>query len=53
MIAFEAIVNIAVSTGTFPTKGLPLPFVSYGGTSLVFDLISVGLLLNISKSKDV
>jgi cell division protein FtsW len=53
MIAFEAIVNIAVSTGTFPTKGLPLPFVSYGGTSLVFDLISLGLLLNISRSKDL
>ncbi|MBM3251957.1 MAG: putative lipid II flippase FtsW [Candidatus Omnitrophica bacterium] len=52
MIAFEAIVNIGVSTGTLPTKGLPLPFVSYGGTSLVFDMISVGLLLNISKSKD-
>jgi len=53
MIAFEAIVNIGVSTGTLPTKGLPLPFVSYGGTSLVFDMISLGLLLNISKSKEI
>ncbi|MFH1655111.1 MAG: putative lipid II flippase FtsW [Candidatus Omnitrophota bacterium] len=53
VIAFEAIVNIGVSTGTLPTKGLPLPFISYGGTSLVLDMISVGLLLNISKSKDV
>jgi cell division protein FtsW len=52
MIALETIVNIGVSTGSIPTKGLPLPFISYGGTSLVFNMMSVGLLLNISKSKD-
>lgn len=52
LIAFKAIVNIGVSIGSLPTKGLPLPFVSYGGTSLVFNMIGLGLLLNISKSKD-
>ena len=46
MIAFEALVNIGVSLGAFPTKGLPLPFISYGGSSLVFHMLAVGLLLN-------
>jgi len=46
MIGFEALVNIGVNTGVFPTKGLPLPFVSYGGSSLVFHMAALGLLLN-------
>lgn len=49
MIALEAIINIAVATGSMPTKGLPLPFISYGGSSLVFDMMGVALLLNIAK----
>ncbi|MEW5758215.1 MAG: putative lipid II flippase FtsW [Candidatus Omnitrophota bacterium] len=49
MIVLKAVVNIGVSIGMFPTKGLPLPFISYGGSSLVFDMIAVGLLLNIAK----
>ena len=53
MIALEAIINIGVTIGIFPTKGLPLPFVSYGGTSLVFHMTAVGLLLNISKRCEV
>lgn len=48
-IAFEASVNIGVSTGCLPTKGLPLPFVSYGGSALIFNMIAIGLLLNIGK----
>jgi len=48
-IALKAIINIAVSTGAMPTKGLPLPFISYGGTALIFNMIAVALLLNISK----
>jgi len=52
LIAFKAIVNIGVSIGSLPTKGLPLPFVSYGGTSLVFNMIGLGLLLNISRSRE-
>jgi len=50
MISFKAVVNIGVSCGLLPTKGLPLPFISYGGTSLIFDMLSVGLLLNISRT---
>ena len=49
MIAFEAIVNIGVSTGVLPTKGLPLPFISYGGSSLLFHLVAIGILLNMSR----
>jgi len=48
MICLKAAINIGVSCGLLPTKGLPLPFISYGGTSFVFDLVSVGLLLNIA-----
>jgi cell division protein FtsW len=47
-IVFYAFVNVAVTTGVFPTTGLPLPFISYGGTSLIFLCISVGILINIS-----
>lgn len=50
MISFKAIVNIGVSCGLMPTKGLPLPFISYGGSSFIFDMISVGLLMNIAKA---
>jgi cell division protein FtsW len=49
-IVFYAFVNIAVTTGVFPTTGLPLPFISYGGTSLIFLCISVGILINIAIS---
>lgn len=51
-IAFSAVVNIGVSIGAFPTKGLPLPFVSYGGSSLIFNMAAVGLLLNVAKTED-
>jgi len=48
-IGFEAAVNIGVSIGCLPTKGLPLPFVSYGGSALVFNMVAIGLLLNIGR----
>lgn len=51
MLTLKALVNIAVSIGMFPTKGLPLPFISYGGSSLVFDMIAIGLLFNIAKAQ--
>lgn len=47
-IAIYAFVNIAVATGTFPTTGLPLPFISYGGTSIIFLSMGVGILINIA-----
>lgn len=49
VIAVQVIINIAVVTGSMPVTGVPLPFISYGGTSLVFNLAAVGVLLNISR----
>ena len=48
LLALEAFINIAGVMGLIPLKGLALPFLSYGGTSLVMSLIAVGILLNIS-----
>jgi len=45
----QAVMNIAAIIALMPLTGIPLPFISYGGTSVVFILISVGILLNISK----
>lgn len=50
LIGFQAIVNMAVVTGSIPVTGITLPFVSYGGSSLLFTLIGVGVLLNISRT---
>ena len=50
MIVVPAMVNIGVTTAVLPNDGLPLPFVSYGGTSLVFSLAAVGLLVGIHRS---
>ena len=52
MIAFEAIVNIGVSAGAVPTKGLPLPFISYGGSSLVMHFAAIGILLNMARKME-
>ncbi|MCK5581179.1 MAG: putative lipid II flippase FtsW [Candidatus Omnitrophica bacterium] len=53
MIGLQAMVNIGVSIGALPTKGLPLPFISYGGSALVFNMLAVGLLLNISRTEEI
>ncbi len=53
LIGLQAIVNIGVSIGAFPTKGLPLPFISYGGSALIMQMICVGILLNISRIQDL
>jgi len=49
MIAVQALVNISVVLGLMPTKGIPLPFVSAGGSSLLVNLIGMGILLNVSQ----
>jgi cell division protein FtsW len=49
MIAVQAFVNMSVVLGLLPTKGLPLPFVSAGGSSLIMSLAGMGVLLNISQ----
>ncbi len=49
-ITIYAFVNIAVASGVVPTTGLPLPFISYGGTSLILLCVSVGILVNIALS---
>lgn len=51
MIAVQALVNIAVVTASMPITGIPLPFVSYGGSSLVFALAGVGVLLSVSRQR--
>ena len=46
LISFQALINFCVATGLFPTKGIGLPFVSYGNSALICSLIMVGLILN-------
>jgi cell division protein FtsW len=49
MVALQAFVNISVVLGLMPTKGIPLPFVSAGGSSLLINLVGMGILLNVSQ----
>ena len=52
MLSLQALINFAVVTGMVPTKGLPLPFMSYGGSALLVNMAAIGLLLRISKGDD-
>ncbi|MBV9572598.1 MAG: putative lipid II flippase FtsW [Acidobacteriales bacterium] len=52
MVVVQALINISVVLGLLPTKGIPLPFISYGGSSLFVTLACVGVLLNITKHAD-
>ena len=51
-IVFQALINLSVVLGLLPTKGIPLPFISAGGSSLVFALFGVGLVANVSQHGD-
>jgi cell division protein FtsW len=50
MIVLQALMNIAVVTASMPVTGIPLPFISFGGSALIFTLAGVGVLLNISRN---
>jgi cell division protein FtsW len=52
MITLQVFFNMAMATGLIPTKGIPLPFFSYGGSSILTTLISVGIILNISAHRN-
>jgi cell division protein FtsW len=49
VIIFQALINIGVVAGCLPVTGITLPFISYGGSSLLFSMIGIGLLLNVSR----
>lgn len=49
VIAVQALINIGVVTGTLPITGIPLPFLSFGGSSLIFTMAGMGILLNVSR----
>lgn len=53
MILLQALMNIAVVTASMPVTGIPLPFLSFGGSALIFTLAGVGILLNISRQVNV
>src|SRR5947209_13311748 len=48
-LVLQAMINIGATTGTIPYTGVPLPFISFGGSSLVVSMAAVGVLLNISR----
>ncbi len=51
-VVLQALINVSVTLGLLPTKGIPLPFISAGGSSLVFALVAVGLVANVSQHAD-
>lgn len=52
LIGWQGLINAGVVTGLLPTTGLPLPFISYGGSSLLMLCLAVGICLNISRSAE-
>jgi len=52
-VAIQALLNIAVMTAIIPTSGLPLPFISYGGSALLVTMVGVGLMLNVSRVANI
>ena len=52
MLAFHMIVNIGMTIGMMPITGIPLPFMSYGGSALITDYLAAGILINVALQKD-
>jgi cell division protein FtsW len=52
LISVQAFVNIGGVTGTIPITGVPLPFISYGGSSIMAYMVSIGILLSISREQN-
>jgi cell division protein FtsW len=50
-LGLQVCINMGVALGLLPTKGLTLPFLSYGGTSLLLNMASIGVLMNISSAR--
>ena len=50
-IGVQALINIGVTVGTLPTKGITLPFVSYGGSSLMMCMLAVGVLMSVARAR--
>jgi cell division protein FtsW len=53
LLSFQAMLNIGVVLGLFPTKGMPLPFISYGGSAFVANCVAVGILMNIARTSRI
>jgi cell division protein FtsW len=51
MLGSQALINFGVTVGLMPTKGLPLPFISYGGSAILVNMAAIGILINISKKQ--
>jgi cell division protein FtsW len=51
-LVFQAMVNMAVAVNLFPVTGQPLPLISMGGTSMIFTMITLGIILSVSKTKN-
>ena len=49
LIVIQAFINIGVVTSSWPVTGVPLPFISFGGTSLIVSLVSVALIMNVAR----
>ena len=52
IITGQALINMGMSTGVLPAKGFPLPFISYGGSSMMLNSYMVGILINIARNNN-
>jgi cell division protein FtsW (lipid II flippase) len=53
LIIFQTVLNISISVGLMPVTGLPLPFVSYGGTALIINMFMVGIVISVGKHEKI